>query len=292
MATTGSTRITSANVMFCLDTTGSMEFAISAVKEAIRKVAEIYITARIDMTVGLIEFRDRVHSSENGDHEWDGGFSTLRMIDFGSQGCFTDNINSFGNEVDQLSAAGGGPQPESSFDAMAFAAEESPWKQGSTKVIIHITDADPRSPDYRISNIQQLRGVMSDSGIEQIFVVAPLNVLDHFEHLTQVERSEGHFALVSFHELSSNPTVEDLVEKLEVIAQTSSDSISESDTGDDDVDPDSENPFDDDEDIEPVTYDSDLEYSGREDEAFEEPVSREKDLLDTEDSDSDGLFDD
>ena len=179
----GETRITSANVMFCLDTTGSMGFAIEAVKEAIVKVAEIYITARIDMTVGLIEFRDRVHSSESGDHEWDGGYPTLRMIDYGDQGSFTDNINSFGNEVEQLSAQGGGPHPESSFDAMAHAARESSWKEGSTKVIIHITDASPRSPDYEISNIQQLRDILSDSGIEQIFVVAPMNVLDDFERV-------------------------------------------------------------------------------------------------------------
>jgi hypothetical protein len=296
-------RITSANVMFCLDTTGSMAFAINAVKEAIIKVAEIYMTARIDMRVGLIEFRDRVHANESGDHRWDGGYHTLRMIDFGDQGSFTDNINSFGNEVEQLSAQGGGPHPESSFDAMAHAARESSWKEGSTKVIIHITDAAPRIPDYEISNIQQLRGIMSDSGIEQIFVVAPMNVLDDFEHLGMVERYEGHFALVSYHELDSNPTVEGLVEVLEVIAQTSSDSITESDGGDDDVDSDSENPFDeeeeaiadgDDEGAEPSEADSEesAEYDPSEDEAIADGGLEGSIRDSAKYSDSDGLFDD
>jgi hypothetical protein len=291
------TRISSANIMFCLDTTSSMTFAINAIQQTLNKLAEIYLTSRIEIKVGLVEFRDRVHAAEQGNVERDpSGYPTLRMISFGDQGSFTDNVISFQTQINSLIASGGGPAPESSFDALAFAARESTWDLGSTKIIIHITDDRPRIPDYDIASVHELKDILSDAGIQQLFIVAPDKSLNYFENLSTIEYSEGVFALTGFFELSMNPSVENLVTLLERVAQTSSDSILESENdddlyiddddddgwfGDDEESPvvekiiesDSENPFDDDD----VEKDTDSSTLGS--------------LLD-EGSDSEGLFDD
>ena len=296
-------RITSANVMFCLDTTGSMTFAINAVKEAIARVTEIYVSARIDIRVGLIEFRDRIHAYEHGNPDFDGYHETLRMIDFEGQGNFTDNPERFRGEVSELIADGGGPTPESSFDAMAHAARESSWTEGSTKVIILITDAPPRIPDYEISNIDELVEVMSSSAIDQIFIVTPMNYHEAWDEMARVEVRSGEWAFVSWHELEANPTTERLVEELEIIAQTSSDSISESENNETEEDDDgsesenpferddggseSENPFERDDDVAPEGEDEDATYSDS-----ETPIRDSAEYSDSDGSDSDGLFDD
>ena len=62
-----------ADIVFTLDTTGSMGFAIEAMKRTITQLADIYLEARIDTRLGVIQFRDRVNFGET-----DSGNPTLR----------------------------------------------------------------------------------------------------------------------------------------------------------------------------------------------------------------------
>lgn len=57
-----------ADVMFVLDTTGSMRNAIEAVKNVIGQLADIYSEASIETRLGIIQFRDRVltHGQDEG----------------------------------------------------------------------------------------------------------------------------------------------------------------------------------------------------------------------------------
>ena len=56
-----------ADIVFTLDTTASMGFAIDAMKRTITQLADIYLEARIDTRLSVIQFRDRVNFGDSED---------------------------------------------------------------------------------------------------------------------------------------------------------------------------------------------------------------------------------
>ena len=52
-----------------------------------------------------------------------------------------------------VSSSGGGPHPESSFDALALAARSN-WREEANRIIIHITDAPPHQPDVKLEQLE------------------------------------------------------------------------------------------------------------------------------------------
>ena len=273
---TGSKRITSANVVFCVDATGSMEFAITAVKNAIVRVAEIYMASRIHISVGLVQFRDIVFAGRD-----DCGYPTLEMASFSDGSSFTANTSEFSSSVGSLVAAGGGPTPESSFDAIAHAASHSNWSPGATRVIVHITDAEPRIPDDSMNDVDDLRSILTKSGIDQLFIVAPEETHGSYEGIEMAQGQEDQYLCPVYCSLVQGD-VDSLVEGLSLIAQTSSDSIL------DDYDPTpfvsgSISPFDDDDDD-----DDEIEEGGNDGDASDSDSTDDPD----EDYSDDGLFDD
>ena len=208
-----------ADIVFTLDTTGSMGFAIEAMKRTITQLADIYLEARIDTRLGVIQFRDRVNFGET-----DSGNPTLRRELFdGSE--FTSDARQFRERVEWFRATGGGPEPESSFDALALAGR-SDWRDEANRIIIHITDATPHQPDREIGSVGELVGMLSDSMIDQLHFIVPDFAMDAFEQLAETKndgRDGTHFATVTWTNITAD--TEDIIEKLRKIAKTSSGSI-------------------------------------------------------------------
>jgi len=208
-----------ADIVFTLDTTGSMGFAIDAMKRTITQLADIYLEARIDTRLGVIQFRDRVTF---GDSE-NGNATRERILFDGSE--FTSDPHKFRDGVEFLRALGGGPEEESSFDALALAAR-SDWRDEANRIIIHITDAPPQQPDREVSTIDQLVDILSDAMIDQLHFIVPSNNMDDFERLAET-KSDGmdgsNFATVTWTSVTDD--VEDIIEKLRKIAKTSSGSV-------------------------------------------------------------------
>ena len=150
-----------ADIVFTLDTTGSMGFAIEAMKRTITQLADIYLEARIDTRLGIIQFRDRVNFGES-----DSGNPTLQRESFVNG--FTSDPKEFRDAVSWYRAAGGGPTPESSFDALALASR-SEWRDEANRIIIHITDAIPHLPDREINNVKSLVDMLSEVNIDQSY---------------------------------------------------------------------------------------------------------------------------
>lgn len=208
-----------ADIVFTLDTTGSMGFAIDAMKRTITQLADIYLEARIDTRLGVIQFRDRVSF---GDSE--GGNPTRQRILFDGNE-FTSDPHKFRDGVAFLRATGGGPEPESSFDALALAAR-SDWRDEANRIIIHITDAPPQQPDREIATIGHLVDMLSDAMIDQLHFIVPSTAMDDFEQLAETKNDGvdgSNFATVTWTSITSD--VEDIVEKLRKIAKTSSGSV-------------------------------------------------------------------
>jgi len=233
-----------ADVIFVLDTTGSMQFAIEALKAAIGEVAEIFLESRIHIRLGLMEFRDRTLDTGNTDPQC--GLPMLERSRF-AEGSFTSDLNEFRNAVSSLKADGGGPTPESSFDALAEACRSS-WQEGSTRVLIHITDAPPRIPDREMKSGDDLVAVLSENQIDQLHTV---NRGDEEYHQLALARRGPESGPIRMYVYQITDDASSLVEELREIATVSSDSIDSEDSDrtlssvldDEEADDESSNPF-------------------------------------------------
>ena len=116
-----------AAVTWVIDVTMSMDKEIVAVREALEEFADIFERRKVRLHLGMISFRDLTQGETITVHEFDGGH-------------FTRSGDAFKGQVQTLSASGGGPRPESSYDAIARACEMD-WPQGCEKIIVLVTDA-------------------------------------------------------------------------------------------------------------------------------------------------------
>jgi len=105
------------DIMFVLDTTGSMLWAIDGVKAGIDLFLDGVDATGIDARVGGIEFGDEIRSDTMlGD---------------------TDELRRW---LDLLTATGGGDGPESPLDSMEKAYRNADWRDGALPYFIVITD--------------------------------------------------------------------------------------------------------------------------------------------------------
>lgn len=156
---------TQADIVFCIDATGSMEPCIDGVIDHLYDFVDgLQSAANVDFRLRLIAFRDR--------HDPDCG--TPWHIEE-----FTSSTEEFKDQLGQVVATGGGDDPESTLDAL-YLAIHSRWRSSRThKTIVLLTDDDTHltlhpstyaRPDNDIRRViqdfQTLRHVM-------LFMVVP-----------------------------------------------------------------------------------------------------------------------
>jgi Mg-chelatase subunit ChlD len=127
-----------ADVVFVVDVTGSMDFAIHGIRDGISGFAAQMRANKIDFRIGLVAFRDLT----NPDDETVRGLKLMQVLQF-EEGPFTTDVNAFKSQVGGLVANGGGDIPESSLEAVATACDLK-FRKGATKVLLLITDAPPK----------------------------------------------------------------------------------------------------------------------------------------------------
>jgi Mg-chelatase subunit ChlD len=156
--------VPSADVIFVLDLTGSMQFAIDGVKRGIKSFVTLMKEKNIDARVGLVCFRDIVADNERP-----------YIVLFNGEP-FTTDYTKFEMEVDKLRAMGGGDDPESSLQALAKAAEQR-FRPDAAKVILLITDAEPKiHPGEVPSTIEDTIGLLRKNPPTQLhFVVRTMH---------------------------------------------------------------------------------------------------------------------
>ncbi|HEY1352200.1 MAG TPA: VWA domain-containing protein [Ktedonobacteraceae bacterium] len=148
----------SADVLFVLDCTGSMQGEIDAIKSSIIDFANTIESDGVRVRVGLIEFRDRLHGEE------------ARVLTFEGGSPFTSKAALFRQALASVRAHGGGDAPESSLDALMLALRQ-PFASETNKVIVLITDAPPHIPDKEIRSIEQVTTALRNAGIAQFYLV-------------------------------------------------------------------------------------------------------------------------
>lgn len=150
------------DVVFVVDTTGSMGGDIAALKDSMARFGKVFKDAKADAQFGLVTFKDRVEDPpETRDPK-------VTMFD-GKE--FSADSDRVAMEIGKLNADGGGDEPESGLDALDFAARR-PFRPGARKVLILVTDAAPRVPDKDMKDEDQVHASFKSHGIDQFHLVA------------------------------------------------------------------------------------------------------------------------
>ncbi len=144
------------DIVFVLDVTASMQWAIDDLKNGIGKFADTLGKNQIDFRLGLVTFRDLSVKGE-----------TVDVIEFKEKEVFTADGAVFREKVGTLKASGGGDIPESSLEGVVEASK-MPYRQGTTKILLLITDAPPK---IREVAVETATTAVKDAGIDSVHLV-------------------------------------------------------------------------------------------------------------------------
>ncbi|PPH14636.1 peptidase [Rathayibacter sp. AY1F8] len=145
------------DIAFAIDTTGSMEDDIDAVKRNVGAIVERVAATSNSARYGLVTFRD--HPVGGGD-----------LTDYASrvETPFTADPAVFSEKLTALGVGGGGDIPESVYSG-AMTALDFEWRSGVRKVLIVLGDAPAKNPE-------PVTGFTSTIVAERAFAIDPVVV--------------------------------------------------------------------------------------------------------------------
>ena len=144
------------NVVFVIDTTGSMDTYINGVKDRAIEFADILASKGATYKLGLIGFGDL------GEKEKPSVYN------------FTDDVPKFQKQVKNIPRTYGGDIPESSLDALETGVEllnAHKSEAGARNIFILITDAPPHVPTASGKSVEQIRQMLEGKSVTT-YVVA------------------------------------------------------------------------------------------------------------------------
>lgn len=153
-----------ADVVFVLDCTGTMKTILRAITSAITEVVEVYSRSKVQIRLGLVEYRDL--TEEEDEH-----LNRMHFHTFGEKSNFTKDIDEYTDALRNLKAQGGGPPPESTYDALAHACFEGDWDEKADKILVLFSDAIPYRFGEIVDNLCALCGVLQEKKIDQLHFV-------------------------------------------------------------------------------------------------------------------------
>ena len=151
-----------ADVVFVIDTTGSMGGPINNVKNNINQFVTELKDNTVDVRLGLVEYKDIYADGMNSTKQYD----------------WYKNITDFKSQVAALGIYGGGDTPESAVDALN-SARNMKFRSGVNKYIILITDAN-----YKNGIVENPKATMEDE----------ISKLSLFNISTSVVTSTGYYS--------------------------------------------------------------------------------------------------
>ncbi len=140
------------DVVFVIDTTGSMGEEITNVKNSIQTFVSILAEKGVDAHLALIDYRDTTE-----------GESTVIHMN-GSTPWFSD-AGMFQNELGKLVVTGGGDRPETVIDGLE-AARRLDWREDAYKFVIAVTDADYKKDNtYGVSGMDAMISLLANDKV-------------------------------------------------------------------------------------------------------------------------------
>jgi hypothetical protein len=155
------------DVLFLLDSTGSMGDEIAALQSSLLNIADQIddLRPRPDLRFGLVTYRDR------------GDQYVVKKADF------TTNVWSFENRLDSVQANGGGDYPESLNEALYVAIHEMDWREEDCiRLVFLVADAPPHLDYAQDFDYAQEMAIAAANGIK-IFPIAASGADDQAEYI-------------------------------------------------------------------------------------------------------------
>ncbi|MBR1737094.1 MAG: Hsp70 family protein [Firmicutes bacterium] len=139
-----------ANIVFLIDTTGSMDTYINGVKDRAIEFSEILNSKGTEFRLGLI------------------GYGDLNEREKPSVYNFTDDVKKFQKQVKNIPRTYGGDIPESSLDALetgVFLLNSSSVDKSAKNIFILITDAPPHIPTKSGKSVEDICKMLAEKDI-------------------------------------------------------------------------------------------------------------------------------
>jgi len=149
-ATTIKHEVSGVNIVFIIDTTGSMDMYIDGVKERAIEFSNILKASDLDYQLSLIGFGDLYEKEKPKVYK------------------FTSDVTKFQKYVKKVPRTFGGDIPESALDALLTGAEHvqaSKLNESNKNIFILITDAPPHLPTYKGKTIEEVKATLEDLDI-------------------------------------------------------------------------------------------------------------------------------
>ena len=189
-----------ADVVFCIDGTGSMRQCIENLKNHIS------------------DFVESLNSGNNVFINWRLRTITYKDLEFGEQiqtsNHFVTKVEDFQSQLTTVRVGGGGSDgPESTLDAIIYAAKTSDWREAH-KIIVVFTDARTKEIHsstkdiYGIHDMDELRKYLMDNHIK-LFLWGKDD--RHYNDLKIVPKAEITIMANPHAELSSEVNMADLL---------------------------------------------------------------------------------
>jgi Mg-chelatase subunit ChlD len=135
------------DMVFAIDTTGSMTSSIAAVKASAINVISNLSAIGIDYRIGLVEFKDH-------------GDMYVSRTDLP----FSTNTTTIVNAINALAVGGGGDTPEAVFSGV-MTAVGFPWRNGAKKAIVLMGDAPPHDPE-QVTNFTRASVIAAANAVD------------------------------------------------------------------------------------------------------------------------------
>jgi len=138
------------NIVFCIDTTGSMDTYIHGVKDRANEFAQILASKGASFKLGLIGFGDLYEKEKPSVYN------------------FTDDVAKFQKQVNNIPRTYGGDIPESALDSLETGIDllaTTRHEGGSKSIFILITDAPPHVPTYSGKSVQDICDMLAHHNV-------------------------------------------------------------------------------------------------------------------------------
>jgi len=154
------------DLAICLDCTASMSGEIAAAQGGIDDMMLFVGDVVASLRVGLVGYRD--HGDEFETKAWD----------------FNADIKAVRRQLWQLSAQGGGDEPEYVYQAMKLACTQLTWRPESTKVLVIVGDAPPHV-GYGGQCVNIAQGAREESKLTTHTIQAKGKEVKHFAEIAK-----------------------------------------------------------------------------------------------------------
>ena len=174
------------DVLFLLDSTGSMSDEIQALQSSILSIADQIddLHPRPDLRFGLVSYRDR------------GDDYVVAKADF------TSNVHRFSEQLDQIWAEGGGDYPESLNEALHVAVNMPDWREENCiRLIFLVADAPPHLDYPQDFDYAQEMALAAANAIK-IFPIAASGSDDQAEYIFRqlAQFTQARFIFLTYEE--------------------------------------------------------------------------------------------